>query len=330
MHTGSNDKQSTAISNLFARGHPGATAVRYTMKRSHKQWVAETLETPSWAVSLAGQRLQPRPAEEQHVRPQRLVATPPAPPEYQAGEQEGAAPVVARWSATPPRTPSPGMRWVPKLGDKQQPLHDVEPDPEIHIESPVAVMRLAAKDAAPQVGRQHLETPTWPPPLPSAPAYADVAQKWHNTSGPVLQSPRAGMSPSPRGLRGPQAAGTMKHESLPCGARTSVPPGLHKRTLHTPRGRIPDDTLARAQAAEQQSPRSTWSSLPAPEHHLDETWAKDPNASSTSPFRHIGVIKDTLTGHQACMLCVHSTVLWICPASVSPVFVRLIVVCTFS
>ncbi len=310
MQTGINAQQSAAITNLFARGRPGATTVRYTMAGPHKQWVAQTLESPPWAVSLEGQIVHPRPAEERHVRPKRLAATPPASRECPHAEQEGLASVPTRWSTTPIRTPSPGMRRFPKFADQVQ---DVKPEPEIFNEPQVAaVERVAGTGSAAQVGRQHLETPTWPPPLPPAPASADLAQQWQNTSGPVLPSPRAGMSPSPRGLRGPQAAGTAKIDSLRYGTRTSVPSGLHKHPVHTPRGRIPDDTLARAQMAEQQqSPRSTWSSLPAPEHNLDETWAKDPNASSTFAFSHAQVIKDTLTGRQACLLYVASSELWI-------------------
>ena len=278
----SDGQQRAAIANLFARNRYGGE-VRLSMTRARQEWVTETLETPSWAVSLEGQTIQPRPAEERQVAPTRRVRSP-----TERLDTDGARPARA---PAPPRTLTPGKRWVrpvtprwvPVFGGSGQPLlaHPpvaVEPEPEICA----AVKRVADAGPVGLLERPYLEPPTWPPPLPSAPEAADVAQQWQITSGPVLPSPRAGVC-------------------------CSVP-GFHRpSTIHGA-----GQSVEWVAAEPRQSLHTTWSSLPPKEHSRDEIWASQLNPSSTPAPRHTGVIQDSLNGQQACMLCVDCTVLGQC------------------
>lgn len=278
------EQQRAAITNLFARNLYGGET-RLSMTRARQKWVTETLETPSWAVSLEGQSIQPRRAEERQVGPTRRVRTP-----IERLDTGGARPARA---PAPPRTLTPGKRrvrlvtprWMPTFGGSEQPrlAHPplaAEPEPEIRT----AVKRVADAGAAGLLERPYLETPTWPPPLPPAPAAVDVAQQWQNTSGPVLPSPRAGICSSVSGFHRPA-------------------------TIHGP-----GQSAEWVAAEPQQSLRTTrtWSSLPPTEHRPDEILASQLNPSSTPPPRHPRAIQDSLNGQQACMLCVDCTVLGQC------------------
>jgi hypothetical protein len=301
---------------------------RYSMTRSRKEWVAETLETPLWAVSLEGKRIRPQPGSAQRLAPQQQRRGPtPHSPGTQDGTGGAEEWVAEQWppqSASPPRTPLEGQQGR------------AEGEPSLHHADQVtrAVERASGRKEG-AVQRQNLEPATWPPPLPAGPASSDVAQQWRYTIGAVRHSPRGGMvSAGTRGLRGPKAAGTVKIETLLNGAKSSVPHDLHTRDVLTPRGRLPDSTPAAearvvadlaavestsvtlgqsgqsarwVYAEPQQSLYSTWSSLPAPEHSLEETWANDPNAAKPPPERsntRRRTIKGSPRGRQVHILCV--------------------------
>jgi hypothetical protein len=301
---------------------------RYSMTRSRKEWVAETLETPLWAVSLEGKRIRPQPGSAQRLAPQQQRRGPtPHSPGTQDGTGGAEEWVAEQWppqSASPPRTPLEGQQGR------------AEGEPSLHHADQVAraVERASGRKEG-AVQRQNLEPATWPPPLPAGPASSDVAQQWRYTIGAVRHSPRGGMvSAGTRGLRGPKAAGTVKIETLINGAKSSVPHDLHTRDVLTPRGRLPDSTPAAearvvadlaavestsvtlgqsgqsarwVYAEPQQSLYSTWSSLPAPEHSLEETWANDPNAAKPPPERsntRRRTIKGSPRGRQVHILCV--------------------------
>ena len=288
---------------------------RYSMRRdgsgTRAEWVQEAFATPNWAVSVQGQRIRPQQSgSARRQRPQRgpTPSTPGAPGD---GAAEPGTWRAEEWgpSASPPRTPPGGAPGFIGHGGGGQAAAAAE------MEN-VAVERVSTSPAgrpATGGGRAPLQAAVWPPPQPQAPGAADVAQTWKATAKPVQPSPRGGMSASPRGLRGPAAP---KHahrvETILHGKQTSVPRGLHKSGVLTPRGKAPtefdpvaggpngairalgvESAAARLAATgsssaqwvlavqPQQSLYSTWSSLPAPEHSLEETWKQDPDVAAT-------------------------------------------------